>query len=719
VLQAPAAAEFHALPLAVPLIAWALWAVEDRRWIEFVAASVLVMSVQEGMALVAAALGVYAVAREIGRPPANANAPENVRRSVRSTGAFVGVAIFILGLAWFYVTTFVVIPHYAGLAYGIDQTPYAARFGELGDSFGDVLRSLVTRPLVVLKIVLEPLRLRYLFGLLIPTAFLGLFGAEILLIGLPLLLANLLNTFPLQYSGELHYSAPLVPIFTAAAVIGLARLTRNHAFWREGVSFNRRRISGLAIACALVIACALGYQIASGYTPLGGEFRRGQPGGWPQVTAHHRLLGRFAAQIPPDAPLSVATDLYPHLDHRELVYEFPILGDAEWALVDVSGTTDQHPADVQAAIRRMLAAGWGVVDAADGYLLLAQGRGGTEVPGTFYDFARFTGSGGAAAPAVRPQHPLDVPFGDKLRLIGYDIVDNLKWRRTGFRFYWEVLAPLPADTAINLQVVTPDGEAADDTVQRPMPALLWYPPARWRPGETIVTATLPWYLPRAWAPVLEATSGGQTVWPNVDRATSAGAGDRQLVSVGGRLKLPGWTRREGKLRADERPTAPGEDVSASFGDGDWQVGLTQWSAPIAAAPGTKLPVSLHWRAAGAAPRDYSIFVHLRDERGATVATGDAAPNWFVPLPTSGWSGGEPGVWTAHTVGLPPDLAPGRYDLVVGWYDWQTGERLSLARSPGNPEGDELVLGPVTVDRAVGRAPDITCLMAPESCASQD
>ena len=66
-LQAPAAAEFHALPLAVPLIAWALWAVEDRRWIELVVASILVMSVQEGMALVAAALGVYATAREIGR----------------------------------------------------------------------------------------------------------------------------------------------------------------------------------------------------------------------------------------------------------------------------------------------------------------------------------------------------------------------------------------------------------------------------------------------------------------------------------------------------------------------------------------------------------------------------------------------------------------------------------------------------------------------------
>ena len=309
----------------------------------------------------------------------------------------VGSAIFILGLAWFYVTTFVVIPHYAGLAYGIGQTPYAARFGELGDSFGDVLRSLVTRPLAVLKIALEPLRLRYLFGLLIPTALLGLFGAEILLVGLPLLLANLLNTFPLQYSGELHYSAPLVPIFTFAAVVGLARLIRNYKFWREGVLVNKRHMSGLSIALGLILVCALGYQVAAGYTPVGGEFRRSQPGGWPQVTAHHRLLDRFAAQIPPDAALSVTTDLYPHLDHRELVYEFPILGDAQWALVDVSGTTDQHPVDIQTTIRKMMAAGWGVVDAADGYILLAQGRGVAEIPDSFYDFARI-GPGEAAQP---------------------------------------------------------------------------------------------------------------------------------------------------------------------------------------------------------------------------------------------------------------------------------------------------------------------------------
>jgi len=718
-LQAPAAAEFHALPLAVPLIAWALWAVEDRRWLQFVIASVLVMSVQEGMALVAAALGVYATAREIGRRRAGQVAAAGSGRSARPIGAALGVTVFVLGLVWFYVTTFVVIPHYAGLAYGIGQTPYAARFGELGDSFGGVLRSLVTRPLTVLKIALEPLRLRYLFGLLIPTALLGLFGAEILLVGLPLLLANLLNSFPLQYSGELHYSAPLVPIFTFAAVVGLARLIRNYKFWREGFQVNRRPVSGIAFALGLVIVCALGYQVADGYSPIGKAFRQSQPGGWPQVTAHHRLLDRFAAQIPPDAALSVTTDLYPHLDHRELIYQFPILGEAQWALVDVSGTTDEHPTDVQEAIGKMLAAGWGVVDAADGYILLAQGRGETEIPADFYDFVRVPAPDSGEAGAAQPQYPLDVTFSDKLRLIGYDIVDNAKWRRTNFRFYWEVLKPLTPDTAISMQVITPDGATADDTVQRPMPALLWYPPARWQPGETLVTTSVPWYLPRAWAPVLTVTAGGEALTARITPSSSERATDRPATaSIDGRVQLPAWERREGPLRPYASPSDPRETASARFENEDWRVALTHWAAPIAVAPGEKLSVSTNWRAANPASTDYNMFVHLRDESGRTVATGDGPPNWFAPLPTSRWPGGEDGVWTTHAVDLPADLTSGRYDLVVGWYDWQNGARLPLVDGLGNPAGDEFVLGPVTVDRAVGLAPDLPCLMAKESCASQ-
>ena len=147
-------------------------------------------------------------------------------------------------------------------------------------------------------------------------------------------------------------------------------------------------------------------------------------------------------------------------------------------------------------------------------------------------------------------------FGDKLRLIGYDIVDNAKWRRTNFRFYWEALEPLPADTAINMQVITPDGATADDTVQRPMPALVWYPPANWQPGETIVTTSMPWYLPRAWAPVLAVTAGGQAWWPKVDQATPAPPTDRPAVAS---MAMGGCNCRPGSVAMDgcgPTPTRP-------------------------------------------------------------------------------------------------------------------------------------------------------------------
>ncbi len=191
--------------------------------------------------------------------------------------------------------------------------------------------SLITQPLAVLRIAAEPLRAGYLAGLLLPVAGLALLAPEVLLLSLPLLLANLLSSYPLQYSGELHYSAALVPFFAAAGTAGAARLLgwfarlRLPARWTGPVLFS------------LVIVCALGYQVAEGFTPAGREFRLA---GWPRVTAHERLLARFAAQIPADAALATTPALHPHLSHRQSIYVFPVIADAGYVLVDVSGTTD-------------------------------------------------------------------------------------------------------------------------------------------------------------------------------------------------------------------------------------------------------------------------------------------------------------------------------------------------------------------------------------------
>jgi hypothetical protein len=118
-----------------------------------------------------------------------------------------------------------------------------------------------------------------------------------------------------------------------------------------------------------------------------------------------------------------------------------------------------------------------------------------------------------------------------------------------------------------------------------------------------------------------------------------------------------------------QPMAP---LQAQFGDSillegaDWQ--------PEAGA----LEVTLRWLALEHVRQDYTVFVHLVDPQDADriISQGDGPPlagRW----PTSLWL---PGVRLddAHRVALGGDLPPGTYDLLVGLYDPETDDRLTLA-----------------------------------------
>lgn len=69
----------------------------------------------------------------------------------------------------------------------------------------------------------------------------------------------------------------------------------------------------------------------------------------------------------------------------------------------------------------------------------------------------------------------------------------------------------------------------------------------------------------------------------------------------------------------------------------------------------------------------------------------APPNYHGAMPTNLWQVGVP-VLGQRRLPLPVDLAPGMYDLIVGWYEPQTGERLLLVTGE-----DSLFLTQVKVD----------------------
>ncbi|NIV33776.1 MAG: DUF2079 domain-containing protein, partial [Anaerolineae bacterium] len=332
-LEAANLTEFHAAPLMVAPMIMAVYKARGKRygWMWFW--SFLVMGTKEEMALLTFMLALWLLV---------------FRREWKH-----GLGLAFVSLAWWAVTTFVIIPQYVVQTYGTEEAFYFQRYGELGDSPIAVVRSLFTRPALVWQIASEPARMQYLLGLLLSAGLLvPLLAPEILAMSLPILLANLLSAYDAMYSGVFHYSAAVVPFVMAAAAVGMGRVGR----WASKSRYRTPIVLGVAV---LFLSGSLGYHYYRGYTPVAKRFY------WPEVTEHHRLLEeRFAAQIPDDAVLSTTAPLFPHLDHRERIHLFPLVDDAAWVLLDVASPTVIPPADLRQAYDELIATGaWCIVDA--------------------------------------------------------------------------------------------------------------------------------------------------------------------------------------------------------------------------------------------------------------------------------------------------------------------------------------------------------------------
>ena len=649
-LQAANLTEFHASPLAVPLLLAALYFGEGRRHGWLALFTFLSLTVKEEVALVVFMLGLYLffVVRD------------------RKAGAAVAAA----GLAWFAVATFGIIAHHSRQFYGsvaAEGSIYFKRYTHLGGGLGSILQALVARPAEVLALLGTEERLAYWARILAPVGFLAALGPLELALAAPILAANLLADYPAMYSGEYHYSALVVPFAVAGAATGAAWLTRKVAAW---TGWPRARV--LAGVCAWLLAWSLLAQRMWGFTPL-------NPGvAWPTVTPHHRLLARFAAQVPPGARLSTTPPLNPHLSHREVIYDFPVVLDADYVLVDAASTTDMHPNDFHQAVMGLLRRDFCVQDAADGYLLLARAAGQADcrraLPDAFYDFLR--------VPNPAPQYPLDITFGGRLRLLGFDLVDQPQWRLTSLRMYWQALEPLEEDLRLYPFFLNREGDVVEDTSQRPLAALLWYPTSRWQPGEVVAVETVPWDLGDWFAVAVGVVEGENWAegWRRLPLRVEQAGYPWRLYDGGTWVRLHRFERTGGRLRLVPPDTklTPDHPLQGEFGG---LVRLLGYDAQVVRDGGGRaLLLTLYWQALAVPDRDYTAFVHLLDGEGERISQSDAQPDWDGPVPTSTWQPGEV-VKDVRRLALPEALDRPPYRVWAGWYWWQTGERLQ-ASVPG-------------------------------------
>ncbi len=91
------------------------------------------------------------------------------------------------------------------------------------------------------------------------------------------------------------------------------------------------------------------------------------------------------------------------------------------------------------------------------------------------------GEGTALPPPTTPTH---ITFGDRLRLVGYDLPSNLQPPTSNLQLHWQAIAPPDRDYTVFVHLIAPDGTivAQDDAP----PGDPFCPTSLWLPGEVVL-----------------------------------------------------------------------------------------------------------------------------------------------------------------------------------------------------------------------------------------
>jgi hypothetical protein len=149
------------------------------------------------------------------------------------------------------------------------------------------------------------------------------------------------------------------------------------------------------------------------------------------------------------------------------------------------------------------------------------------------------------------------------------------------------------------------------------------------------------------------------------------------------------------LRSDDSLLSTLTEASAHFADGPYLTGFAYAPGEIQAGD-TAVLLTLRWTTSVPIGKDYTVFTHLWDpDTGQVIAQSDGEP-LSGTRPTSTWGRGEV-LLDNYALSLPADLLPGDYALLVGLYDWRTGERLAVLSAEGAESGADYVrLGTIRV-----------------------
>lgn len=287
-------------------------------------------------------------------------------------------------------------------------------------------------------------------------------------------------------------------------------------------------------------------------------------------------------------------------------------------------------------------------------------------------------------PPLAIQRSLDYNLGDKAALVGcgLSVRDLEPGGVLDLSLRWQALTHILESYSVFVHLVDREGSmwAQDDGA--PLSGL--HPTTYWVAGE-IIPDPRRLMLPEDVPPGRYLVQTGMYLPETMERLPVYGE-QRELL---GDVAVLGYVR---VVDGEPEGFSPQHPVSFALGE---EVALWGYDLDAGdARPGSKVRVVLYWRAEREMDEDYTVFVHLVDDKGGIWGQQDNEPEGGF-YRTSFWDPGEV-VRDQYEFVIDASAPPGEYRVEVGMYLLDTGERLPVSSEGGQPVGDRILLDSVTV-----------------------
>ena len=290
--------DIHENLFLAPCILWLFYFYEKRKWLLFYIFAILTLMVKEDAAIYVACIALFLL----------------ICRKEWKHGAILMMAsVLYFGLAY----TFIQLQGRANMLGG----HFSNLLADPQDGPFSIVKNLFLNPAYVFNEAMTEEKVKYVFLMLLPLAFLPLLGKKLsqLVLLIPFLVINLLPDYPYHHDIGFQYGFGVTACFFYLAITNAAGMGRIVRKWI---------LSLAAMASVLLFVSTMSGHI--GYlnraTSDRGDFQK---------------MDAYLAEIPEEASVTATGFLVPKLSQRKVIYDFDrdLPEETEYIVIDIRSKT--------------------------------------------------------------------------------------------------------------------------------------------------------------------------------------------------------------------------------------------------------------------------------------------------------------------------------------------------------------------------------------------